>query len=74
MTERVLLGLIGWYQAYSSRRPARCRYLPTCSQYARQAIERHGPAHGGWLAFRRLLRCNPLGSYGFDPVPEPMQS
>lgn len=47
----------------------RCRYLPTCSDYAVEAVHRHGPAQGGWLALRRLLRCHPFGGYGFDPVP-----
>ena len=47
----------------------RCRYLPTCSEYARTAIERFGAVSGSALAVRRLLRCQPLGSTGFDPVP-----
>jgi putative membrane protein insertion efficiency factor len=47
-----------------------CRYVPSCSQYAREAIIEHGALRGGWLAMRRLARCNPLGSYGFDPVPQ----
>lgn len=67
---RALLGLIGLYQATSSIRRARCRYLPTCSQYAKEAIETHGAGRGSWLAVKRLGRCHPLGSYGFDPVPE----
>lgn len=45
-----------------------CRYLPTCSQYAREAVERHG-ARGLWLAAKRVCRCHPLGSSGYDPVP-----
>jgi len=47
-----------------------CRFEPSCSEYARQAIDRHGPGHGSLLALRRLLRCHPLGGSGFDPVPE----
>jgi len=47
----------------------RCRFLPSCSCYAQQAIEAHGVGKGGWLALRRLLRCHPLGGDGYDPVP-----
>ncbi len=67
----MVLWLLGLYQAYSAGRPARCRYLPTCSNYAREAIERHGVIRGGGLSVRRVLRCNPFGSSGFDPVPDP---
>ena len=48
-----------------------CRFAPSCSEYAREAIALHGPGHGSWLALRRLSRCHPLGGAGFDPVPEP---
>jgi putative membrane protein insertion efficiency factor len=48
----------------------RCRYLPTCSDYALEALEGHGVARGSWLAFRRLLRCHPWGGSGYDPVPQ----
>jgi uncharacterized protein len=47
----------------------RCRYLPTCSDYAAEAIASHGAAHGTWLALRRVLRCHPWGGSGYDPVP-----
>jgi len=46
-----------------------CRYTPSCSEYARQAILRHGALRGGWLAARRLCRCHPWGDHGHDPVP-----
>jgi len=46
-----------------------CRHLPSCSEYAREAIERHGAARGTVLALKRLARCHPLGSSGYDPVP-----
>jgi uncharacterized protein len=64
------LGLLGLYQRLLS--PAfrgSCRHLPSCSEYAREAIERHGAARGLWLALRRLTRCHPLGTSGYDPVP-----
>lgn len=47
-----------------------CRYYPTCSQYALDALEKHGGLRGGWLALRRIARCNPWGGVGHDPVPE----
>jgi putative membrane protein insertion efficiency factor len=67
---RALLRLIRLYQATAPMRRPRCRYLPTCSEYALEAIDRHGAARGTWLAVRRISRCHPFGSFGFDPVPE----
>jgi putative membrane protein insertion efficiency factor len=67
---RLLLGAIKLYQSTAPVRRPRCRYIPTCSEYAAEAIERHGAAGGSWLALRRLCRCHPFGSFGFDPVPE----
>ncbi|WP_034387145.1 membrane protein insertion efficiency factor YidD [Deinococcus sp. YIM 77859] len=69
---RGLLRIVRAYQRHlSPRKPApTCRFTPTCSQYAVEAIERHGALRGGWLAAWRVLRCNPLVPGGFDPVPE----
>lgn len=65
--------LIGLLQVYrwllSPLLPAACRFEPTCSRYAIQAIEQHGTVRGGWLGIRRLARCHPLGGSGSDPVP-----
>lgn len=68
----VLLALIRFYQyGISPFTPMSCRYLPTCSEYAAEAIKRHGALRGSWLALRRLSRCHPLGGHGYDPVPGP---
>ena len=67
---RFLLSLIGFYRrAISPLLPPSCRYTPTCSEYAQEAVRRYGAARGGWLALRRLGRCHPFGGSGFDPVP-----
>ena len=73
MIKRVLLRLIDFYQRRLSglKRQPCCRFTPTCSQYAREAIERYGALCGGGLALWRLWRCNPLGGGVFDPVPQP---
>ena len=66
----LLLALVKFYRAaISPYRPPCCRYYPTCSQYALEAIEKYGALKGGWLAFRRILRCNPFHKGGYDPVP-----
>jgi putative membrane protein insertion efficiency factor len=69
--KKLFLSLIRFYQkAISPAFPARCRYYPTCSRYAYEAITKYGALKGGWLALKRLLRCHPFhkGDY-FDPVP-----
>lgn len=65
-----LLALIRVYQAFSRMTPRRCRFHPTCSQYALEAIRGHGPWRGTGLAIARLGRCHPWNPGGYDPVPE----
>ncbi len=66
----LIIGLVRLYQyAISPLTIASCRYTPTCSSYAIQAVKKHGPAKGGWMALKRILRCNPWGGHGHDPVP-----
>ena len=71
--KRILIGLIRFYQkAISPMRPPCCRFIPTCSAYAVEAVEKYGAWKGGWLALRRVLRCNPFRrqkSIQYDPVP-----
>jgi len=67
---RLLLSLIGLYQGIRAGRPSPCRFLPTCSAYAAEAVERHGAGRGTWLALRRVARCHPWGGRGVDPVPD----
>ncbi|MFL6097664.1 MAG: membrane protein insertion efficiency factor YidD, partial [Blastococcus sp.] len=72
MVGRALLRLIGFYsRAVSPALPARCRFYPTCSAYAAEAIARHGAGRGTWLAVRRLVKCAPWHPGGVDLVPEP---
>lgn len=66
-----LRGLVGAYRILLSPLLGRqCRYLPTCSEYADEALRRHGAWRGGFLALARILRCNPWSASGFDPVPD----
>jgi hypothetical protein len=70
MIGRLLILLArAWQLGPSSVLPPSCRYQPSCSAYAIEAIKRYGAARGGWLALRRILRCHPWGGSGLDPVP-----
>ncbi|MEO6331157.1 MAG: membrane protein insertion efficiency factor YidD [Gemmatimonadaceae bacterium] len=69
MGKFLILLVRGYQVGISPLLPASCRYYPTCSAYAVEAIERHGAARGGWLALRRIARCHPFRAGGFDPVP-----
>ena len=67
--QAVMLGAIRFYRKYLPHRPC-CRFVPTCSQYALEAIEKYGPLRGGYLAVRRILRCHPFYKGDpYDPVP-----
>ena len=71
MLKRVLIALVRFYQkGISPFTMPSCRYMPTCSAYAVEALEVHGALRGSWLAVRRILRCHPWGGHGVDPVPE----
>jgi len=66
----LMVGMVRFYQKFiSPLTPPSCRYTPTCSQYAIEALKKHGPIKGLWLTIRRLLRCHPWGGHGYDPVP-----
>lgn len=65
----LLLAIRSYKRWLSPLLPPACRYLPTCSDYAQEAIQLHGPLRGTWLAGKRICRCHPWGGHGFDPVP-----
>ena len=71
LVKRILIGFIRFYRRYLSPLKVRthCIYMPTCSQYAIEAIEKYGPCKGMFLACKRILRCNPFAKGGYDPVP-----
>ena len=78
LLQRLLQRLIRLYQLTVSpllfSLGQRCRFEPSCSQYALEALEKHGAYHGGALAAKRLCKCHPWGGSGFDPVPTPQQN
>ncbi len=68
--KKFLIGAIKFYRKYiSPLKPPTCRFTPTCSEYAMIAIDKYGVKKGGWLAIKRVLRCNPFFPGGNDPVP-----
>ena len=70
---RIIDASIGAYQWLGSVSEPRCRYLPTCSEYAREAVSSAGALRGSWLAVQRVARCRPGGGHGYDPVPTPVR-
>lgn len=71
LASMLVRGLIRGYQLFISPvMPGTCRFDPTCSQYALEAVARFGAVKGGWLALRRIGRCHPWGGWGYDPVPD----
>ena len=67
--KKVLISLINLYQKMPLSSHASCRHIPTCSNYAKEAITRYGSVKGSYLTIKRILRCNPFGTSGYDPVP-----
>ena len=68
--KKFVISAIRFYQRQiSPLSPPRCRYIPTCSEYALEAVEKYGAVKGSWLAAKRILRCNPFHKGGYDPVP-----
>lgn len=65
----LILPIRGYQRFISPLTPPVCRFTPTCSQYAVEALQKHGPFRGLYLAIRRILRCHPWGGHGYDPVP-----
>ena len=68
--KRLLIALVKFYRRYiSPLKPPCCRFIPTCSEYALEALQKYGALKGGYLSVRRVLRCNPFHKGGYDPVP-----
>jgi uncharacterized protein len=71
---RLLMALVRGYRWVPKRGLSPCRFAPSCSAYALEALELHGAARGSWLAIRRIARCHPFHAGGFDPVPVPVST
>ena len=74
MKAAIQLALRGYKRWISPMLPHACRFLPTCSEYALEAVDLHGPLRGSWLAITRLLRCHPFALAGYDPVSQEPRS
>ena len=70
MLKKIVIFFIRIYQRISALTPSRCRFYPTCSEYAKQAIVRFGLLKGSYLAIKRILKCHPFNDGGYDPVPD----
>lgn len=70
MIKKVLIGIINLYQKVPGSFHGYCKHIPTCSEYMKQAIIIHGVSKGIWLGIKRLVKCNPWGTFGYDPVPK----
>jgi len=69
--KKIIILLIGFYQKHiSPLKPATCRFYPTCSEYAAQALKKYGLLKGLWLSVGRMLRCHPFNPGGYDPLPD----
>lgn len=69
MKKPIMAAIRFYQQKISPGLPPRCRYIPTCSEYALEAVEKYGAVKGGWLAAKRIARCHPFHKGGYDPVP-----
>ena len=70
MIKKILIGIINIYQKIPGPWHGYCKHVPTCSEYAKEAIYLHGAYKGSILGIKRILKCNPFGTYGYDPVPK----
>lgn len=70
MNKLLIAAVAGYRRLISPLLPPRCRYWPTCSEYAQEALTIHGALRGTWLSVRRIGRCHPWGGHGYDPVPQ----
>lgn len=68
--KKILIGIIKIYQKIPGPWHGYCKHIPSCSEYMKQAIDIHGILKGGFLGLKRIIRCNPFGTYGYDPVPK----